>query len=116
MIKDLIPVACNIKIDRRLLINAVFYLTKTGCQWRQLPKDFPKWKAVYSFFERMRRGRNIWEKIMDRLVLYSREKLRCIEEPRYAIVDSRSTKTHNRFEEIGFDGYKKNKRYKSPTS
>ena len=60
LIKDLIPVACNIKIDRRELINAVFYLTKTGCQWRQLPKDFPKWKAVYSFFERMRRGRNAW--------------------------------------------------------
>jgi hypothetical protein len=55
----------------------------------------------------MTQERNIWEKIMDRLVLYSREKLRCIEEPRYAIVDSRSTKTHNRFEEIGFDGYKK---------
>ncbi len=64
----------------------------------------------------MTQERNIWEKIMDRLVLYSREKLRCIEEPSYAIVDSRSTKTHNRFEEIGFDGYKKNKRYKSPTS
>jgi len=35
LIKDLIPVACNIKIDRRLLINAVFYLTKTGCQWSE---------------------------------------------------------------------------------
>ena len=37
---------------RREQVNAVLYLVKTGCQWRNLPKDFPKWKTVYSFYRR----------------------------------------------------------------
>ena len=35
LIADIIPNASNIKINRRILINAVLYLTKNGCQWRQ---------------------------------------------------------------------------------
>ena len=58
----------------------------------------------------MTQENNIWEKIIDRLVQYQRGNLRCIEEPRYAVVDSRSIKTHDRFEEIVFDGHKKNKK------
>jgi transposase len=34
------------------LINAVFYLNKTGCQWQWLPKDFPPYKTVNSFYNR----------------------------------------------------------------
>jgi transposase len=37
-------------IDRRLIVNAVPYLNRTGCQWRALPHDFPKWKTVYASF------------------------------------------------------------------
>ena len=55
LVKNLIPIGFNSKIDRRELINAVFYIVKTGCQWRQLPKDFPNWKTVYSFFMRMQK-------------------------------------------------------------
>lgn len=36
--------------SKRLLVNAVLYLTQTGCQWRQLPIDFPPWPTVESFF------------------------------------------------------------------
>ena len=39
--------------EKREQINAVFYLVKTGCQWRNLPKDFPKWKTVYSSIEEL---------------------------------------------------------------
>ena len=39
--------------EKREQINAVFYLVKTGCQWRDLPKDFPKWKTVYSSIEEL---------------------------------------------------------------
>ena len=38
---------------------------KTGCQWRQLPKDFPQWQTVYSFFKRKQ---DSWKKIMDTIV------------------------------------------------
>lgn len=48
--------------EKREQINAVFYLVKTGCQWRNLPKDFPKWKTVYSFYRRACLN-GIWDKI-----------------------------------------------------
>jgi len=38
------------KIDLYDAFCAVSYLLKTGCQWRMLPKDFPKWQSVYSYF------------------------------------------------------------------
>ena len=37
--------------EKREQMNAVFYLVKIGCQWRNLPKDFPKWKTVIAFIE-----------------------------------------------------------------
>ena len=46
---------------------------KTGCQWRQLPKDFPQWQTVYSFFKRKQ---DSWKKIMDTIVQYSRDRLK----------------------------------------
>jgi transposase len=52
---------------KRKLINAVFYINKTGCQWRQLPNDFPKWQTVYSFYERATAS-GIWDKIRAMLV------------------------------------------------
>jgi len=52
LIEGIVYVGASAKIDRRELINAVFYIVKTGCQWRQLPKDFPKWTTAYSFFKR----------------------------------------------------------------
>ena len=55
LIKDLVPVYKNCKIDRRQLINAVFFITKTGSQWRYLPNDYPNWKTVYSFFMRSKK-------------------------------------------------------------
>ena len=53
--------------EKREQINAVFYLVKTGCQWRNLPKDFPKWKTVYSFYRRACLN-GIWDKIQKALV------------------------------------------------
>ena len=41
-------------IDRRRVINAIFYVVRTGCQWRMLPKDFPNWNTVYGIFWRWR--------------------------------------------------------------
>ena len=52
---------------KRKLVNAVLYIDKTGCQWRQLPNDFPKWQTVYSFFERAK-ANGLWEKLCAILV------------------------------------------------
>ncbi|WII90760.1 transposase [Kingella negevensis] len=40
------------KWDKRQLVNAVLYITKTGCQWRMLPNDFPPYSTVWSFYRR----------------------------------------------------------------
>ena len=48
------------KYSQRILINAVFYVMKTGCQWRFLPKEYPSWKTVYSFYKlTLRKTQNV---------------------------------------------------------
>ena len=55
------------KYAKRELVNAVLYLVKTGCQWRLLPKDFPPYATVWSFYRRaVLSGK--WEKAMELLV------------------------------------------------
>ena len=53
--------------SKRELVNAVLYIVKTGCQWRQLPRHFPKWQTVYSFYERAK-ANGLWEKLCDLIV------------------------------------------------
>jgi transposase len=51
----------------REMVNAVFYVVKSGCQWHMLPKDFPPFSAVFAFYNRCR-TKGIWEKINADLV------------------------------------------------
>lgn len=97
------------KYSKRALVNAVFYIVKTGCQWRLLPHDYPDWQAVYSFYRRGKQ-KNIWEKIMQDLVQKSRFKLGRNENPSFSIIDSQSVKTTSAATDKGIDGGKKNKR------
>src|SRR5215213_1473484 len=46
----------------RAIFDAVFYVLKSGCPWRLLPKDFPPWKAVYDWFRRWRID-GTWERL-----------------------------------------------------
>lgn len=39
-------------MDLREVVNAIRYMTRTGCGWRTLPKDFPPWQTVYGWFRR----------------------------------------------------------------
>lgn len=92
--------------EKREQINAVFYLVKTGCQWRNLPKDFPKWKTVYSFYRRACLN-GIWDKIQKALVKKVRLAKGKKETPSYALIDSQSAKTVSSNEKRGYDGGKK---------
>ena len=40
------------KYPRRRIVDAILYLDRTGCSWRQLPHDFPPWETVYFYFQR----------------------------------------------------------------
>lgn len=96
------------KYSQRILINAVFYIVKTGCQWRFLPKDYPPWKTVYSFYKRSK-DKAIWEQVMQLLVKKSRLQLGRNAHPSYSIIDSQSVKTASAAQSRGIDGGKKNK-------
>ena len=97
------------KHDQKTLVNAVFYVVKTGCQWRFLPKEYPYWKTVYSFYKRSKE-RGIWEKVMKDLVAQSRFKMGRNTLPSYSLIDSQSVKTTGKAKDKGIDGGKKGQR------
>ena len=78
-------------VNRREVVNAILYVARTGCQWRLLPRDFPKWSTVYSCYHRWS-----WNGTLDRLHAELRAQVRSIhgksERPTAAIVDSQSVK------------------------
>jgi putative transposase len=47
------------KTDIRAVLNAIFYLLRTGCQWRLLPRTFPAWGTVYHYF-RAWKNAGVW--------------------------------------------------------
>ena len=90
------------------MLYAVLYLVKTGCQWRNLPHDFPPAFTVHSFYRRARLS-GLWDRIVQHLVKITRIKAGRNPEPSYAIIDSQSVKTSLASEQRGYDGGKKRK-------
>lgn len=108
MIKEYFPAGNKSKYEKRELVNAVLYLVKTGCQWRNLPKDFPNWKAVSMFYYRAQK-KGVWDEILKMLVKKTRKANGRKENPTYALIDSQSVKTVYNSEKCGYDGGKKQK-------
>ena len=78
--------------DMRAAMNAIFYLLRTGCPWRYLPRDpFPPRSTVYNIF-RKRQHEGVWERIWDELLVALREQRGREASPTAAIIDSQSLK------------------------
>jgi putative transposase len=93
------------RVNFREVMNAIFYVVKTGCQWQYLPEGFPNHNTVYGYFLRWQK-QGLITKVTEALV----EKVRLKEgrpaKPLKLIIDSQSTKAQ--FGEArGYDGYKK---------
>ena len=80
------------KYPVRRVLDAILYVARTGCQWRQLPENFPAWLSCHQQF-RAWRDRGLWKRINAELVRQSRLRQGREATPTAAIIDSQSTKT-----------------------
>jgi len=96
------------KHPRRDIVDAILYVVRTGCAWRQLPFDFPPWQTVYWYFVR-------WEeaKVTEQMLAVLRRRVRAArgraEEPTAGVIDSQSVKGADTVgrESRGYDAGKK---------
>ena len=85
------PVGRPPKRPRRLTTEAIFYLVRSGCAWRMLPRCFPPWPTVFSQFARWRRDGTL-RRLHDRLRALAREAEGRVADPSAAIVDGARAK------------------------
>jgi putative transposase len=88
------------------IFDAIFYLLKTGCQWRQLPGDFPAWQSVYYYFRKWSRD-GTFKKVHDYLRGLLRRRAGRDTSPSVGIIDSQSVRGTYRGRDRGIDGGKK---------
>src|ERR1700752_546316 len=77
------------KTNLRDVVDAIFYIVRTGCQWRYLPKDYPPKSTVWRYFDQWRRDGTLTD-IHDRLRQRVRQQEKPRRQPRTASIDSQS--------------------------
>lgn len=95
--------------DMREVINAIFYLLRTGCGWEYLPTEFPPWQTVYGYFSSWGQD-GTWESLNHALVMRTREQAGREASPTAGILDCQSAKSAERggrrIDRVGYDAGK----------
>ena len=94
------------KYSLRHVVNALFYIVKSGIQWRMLPLNYPNWQLVYYYYRRWT-SEGIIEEIHDSLRSYCRKQAGRNESPSLGLLDSQSVKSSCITLEKGYDAGKK---------
>ncbi len=79
-------------VDMRQVLNGLFYVARTGCAWRMIPKEFPPKDTVYYYFKVFRKN-GTWERIHDLVRKRVRIQHGKQSQPSAGIIDSQSVKT-----------------------
>jgi putative transposase len=92
MIPPAKPGGRNREHAMREIVNALFYLSRSGCSWRMLPHDLPPWQTVYTYFQQWR-DEGTLERMHTTLRQQVRSKAGREAQPSAGIIDSQSVKT-----------------------
>ena len=100
------------QVDLYDVFCAILYVLTSACQWRMLPRDFPKWKTAYSYFRQWgakssETEPSLLETLLRAQVAEHRLKSGREEKTSFVIIDSQSVKNADTAEEKGYDAGKK---------
>jgi putative transposase len=107
VIKEHLPIQRKRKYDLRDIVNAIFWILRTGSQWRNLPDEYPKWHSVYYYFSKWKKDGTL-AGLNSSLNMMLREQEGKEATPSAVSIDSQSIKKAPFIcEDTGIDGNKK---------